>query len=308
MLSGVFRLAQWYISPASVALQSSRRETAQLDKKQIRCRLPDSLSQRGWLLTWQDLRKRENTDPHRDLMRLMEIYLSSMSNSGAVDRMLGRVKMAKLRRGHVARGGLEAALRLITCDEQGRRVDKLNPLELLTDPVPKTTASGLYVAQPCTKFALHCQRLYSKWFGERRQAGRGIEPASGEELLKARLAGTKPKVGRKRKQSDNSEKAKLQKHSESLLAAVARVTAGGGGEAPGPLGPVSLPENASKGAKAIIAQQAAACRELEVARRRGSTPASSSSQPVSVPWLSTQERARVSKFTEWFGFSPHFQQ
>ena len=103
----------------------------------------------------------------------------------------------------------------------------------------------------------------------------------------------------------NAEKAKLQKHSESLLAAVARVTAGGGGEAPGPLGPVSLPENASKGAKAIIAQQAAACKELEVARRRGSTPASSSSQPVSVPWLSTQERARVSKFTEWFGFSPH---
>ena len=237
------------------------------------CHQPDSISQRGWLQAWQDLRHRKS-EQHKDLQTLIQIYLSSMSNSGTVDRMLGHVKFSMLRRGTVSRGGLEASLRLIACDEGGRRQEKLEPRKLMIEPVPKTTAGGLRVAEPCTRFALHCQHLYRTWYGERMQAGRGIEPVSDEKLASARALATKPKLGTKRQRSERSEEAQLEAHAQALKRAVARVSQGGGAEAHGPLGPISLPQAASKGVKAVISQQAAACDEMRLQRL---APAASSS-------------------------------
>ena len=188
--------------------------------------------------------------------------------------MLGHVKSSMLRRGAVVRGGLEASLRLAVCDEGGRRHEKLDARKLLIEPLAKTTAGGLRVAEPCTRFLLHSQHLYRTWYGERAQPGRGLEPLSDERLAIARSLASKPKVGIKRKRSNQSEQAQLQNHAEALKRAVARVSQGGGVQADGPLGAITLPQAASKGAKGVISEQAAAC---DAVRKQREAPAASSS-------------------------------
>ncbi|CAE7209716.1 unnamed protein product [Symbiodinium sp. CCMP2456] len=268
-VGGFFEKAKWHVSPPGIAASSARRPED--PHKKIVVHLPDTASQRGWLSAWQEIRQKSGAD-HQELCKLVEVYLSNMSNSGTVDRYLGQVKLQSLRRGHIARGGLECALRVTVQDLGGRARKKLDATELLVEKVPKTTAGGACVAQPATHYALHCQKLYSLWFGDRCLPGRRMEPDSmqPEKVAKSRAQASKPRLAPLRDKSQYSEAAALQKHRDAVSKAVNKIEQGGGGEAHGPLGPVSLPAEKTRGAKRIVSQQASAC--VDVAKRRRMLP------------------------------------
>ena len=266
------------MSPAGVALAAAQPKRDPETK--FATHLPDTPSQRGWLAAWQEIRKKSSA-AHQELCQLVAVYLSTMSNSGTVDRYLGQVKLQSLRRGHISRGGLEAALRFTVQDLCGRARTRLSPTELLLESVPRTTSDGVLVAQPASKYSLHCQKLYTMWFGERCLPGRRIEPDSQQpaRLTKARLASTKPRLAPLRKKSDFSEGAFLQKHRASVDKAVARMEHGGGGVAEGPLGQVEIPEQISS-VKRRMSAQASAC--LSVAKRRRGIP-NAEAAPATAP-------------------------
>ena len=258
-VAGVFHRAMWFVSAPGVALAGMTKASSSSSK--IECRKPDTVSQRGWLAAWKELRKTAGKQ-HADCLRLIEIFLSSMSNSGAVDRYLGAVKLTSLRRGHVHQSGLEASLRLMVQTVYGRAEKKLNPTELLVQPSAGKTSSGMLVAQPASKFCLRAQHMYGLWFGRRKWLGRGLEPETQrpEHLLKSRLKATKPRLAPLKKTSDYTEAALLQRHAASMRSAVARVEQGG--QAEGILCAVDLPAASSSGVDSIIAEQAAACHEI----------------------------------------------
>ncbi|CAE7598672.1 unnamed protein product, partial [Symbiodinium natans] len=290
--SGFFERAKWHISPPGIALSERRPQDPH---KKIVAHLPDTPSQRGWLFAWQEIRQKSGPD-HKELCKLVEIYLSNMSNSGTVDRYLGQVKLQSLRRGHIARGGLESALRVTVQDLGGRARKKLDPAELLVEKVPKTTAAGVVVAQPATQYALHCQKLYSMWYGDRCLPGRRIEPDSQQpqNVAKSRAQASKPRLAPLREKSQYSEAALLQKHRDAVSKAVNKIDEGGGGEANGPLGPVLLPDQKQRGAKRIISQQASACVEVATKRRMlshagGASASSASSSSAAPPARSVRE-------------------
>ena len=269
----MFHRAAWHISSAAVALAASKSSSVASDtsaSKKICCHPPDSRTQRGWLAAFNEMSSKSAVHAeHEDCFELVKVYLSSMSNSGTVDRFLGQVKLAKLRRGHVQAEGLQSALQLLVQDLGGRRREPLDPVALLVEPVPRTSAAGLVVAQPATRYAQHCQALYGAWYGKRKLPGRSIDPASqsAQKLEESRLRSTKPRLAPLKQRSGKSEGDLIQKHAKALQKACKVVSKGGGAEKDGPLGPITMPKNASTAAD-IVSDQAAACMEIAQARSK----------------------------------------
>ena len=241
----------------------AQEERPKASKTALPCREPETLTQRAWLKTWQEARTRG--EKQKPALKLVEIFLSGLSNSGSVDRFLGLCKLTLLRRGHVDRGGVEAAMKLLTQDQGGRRRTAFNPKASLTEMVPKQTAGGGIVQTPASDFCLRAMRLYARWYGTRKCPGRSLQPGNS---LVAQLRASKPRLACHRSEDGKSEKHQLQQHASSVKAAVARVEAGGLAE--GPLGPVHLPKKSQKTGDEITSQAEASFQLSRKKRERGS--------------------------------------
>lgn len=260
LLAGLLCRALWHASPAGVCVAASDKPKRPSSKRLV-CHEPETISQRAWLRTWQEARK--SGSKSTACLHLIEVFLSSMSNSGTVDRFLGLCKLTQLRRGHVDQGGLEAALKVLTQDLGGRRREPLNPKQLLTEAVPRqASAGGGQVRSPASQYCLQSMRLYKLWYGERNCAGRSLEPCAN---VIGTLKASKPRLSSLRASNPKAEGQQLKQHAASVKAAVEKVNEGGGGVGSGPLGPIHFPKEAPH----ALSAQSKACWDMAQRKRPG---------------------------------------
>ena len=156
--TGLLQLAAWHASPAAIAAQTGKAQ-----RQKHGCHDPESPHQRAWLKVWLQLHTKP--DSHRDAYSLIGHYLSALSGTGTVERFIGcmgSVKWSGKRSLHDR--SLEASIKLLCQDVQGRRRTPLNPEALLCKASAGKTSSGSTVNFPASAYLLKCQQLYGQWF------------------------------------------------------------------------------------------------------------------------------------------------
>lgn len=266
-MSGLLALATWHASPAGVAVAASQKKNFQSG---LTLTQPETPSQKAWLATWQECNGRAP-----ETCRLVELFLSSCSNSGIVDRWLGYGKHLASHRSALDPRSREISLKLTVQDSGGRRREKLNPVTLLTQAAPAKTQKGDLVAAPATQHGLRAQRLYEEWFGSKKLAGRSLQELTPAESARKRMLATKPRLFAVKRKHSDSEKEALVRHSSSVQAVVSRVA--GGGVEQGRLGEITLPAaSSSSSVKRIVSEQAEAAWSIVKRRKVEGLPRSDS--------------------------------
>ena len=243
-----------------MVLASQNSDSARL------CHPPESPHQRAWLATWLELtdggKIQETT--HKDLQRLLEVYLSALSGSCTVERFIGQKPSLNPRLHALA---LEASLKLIVQDEFGRRREPLDASQLLVKPAAaKASGGGGTVLFPATSFLIRAQRTYANWYGERWSDARDSLPASAKDQALARARAAKPRMSVGTDPGKLSEARQLQQHTDSCRLAVARLRKDAGKEVDGVLGQKMVLED-SVGKKRLMADAAAMSWDVRKARK-----------------------------------------
>ncbi|CAE7737112.1 unnamed protein product, partial [Symbiodinium sp. CCMP2592] len=225
--NGLLHRAQYWASPAGIAAAAAA-------ETQAKCHLPESMHQRAWLRTWQDLHAAERVSDasgqggksqHLDAKRFIEIYLSSLAGTGVVERWIGEKRSLLAGRSTLHVRSIAASLKLVVQDLKGRRRDRLSPNALLCKPAAaRASGGGAPVLFPPTPFLLRAQRTYATWFGEKASKARDVRPASFSEQVLARAKAAKPRLESTRQRSQNSETAWLESHAGACKAAVAALS------------------------------------------------------------------------------------
>ena len=229
--SGLLHRAQWHHSPAGVAAAAAKPA----GKKAVH--LPESPHHLAWFRTWSELRQGQCPA----MRELIEIYLSSLSGTGTIDRWFGALRKLENYRPSLSPRGAEASLKLVVQDHGGRRREPLDAKKMLIHPTAKRTVGEAIVVYPATDFALRAARLYSEFFGVRKAEARSMEPNTGPQIAKKRLLAEKPRLSAKRPRGNNSEIAQLGEYQDSVQEVVQKVCAGQQPTGEGPLGLVDLP-------------------------------------------------------------------
>lgn len=162
---------------------------------------------------------------HSDAKRLIEIYLSSLSGTGVVERWIGEKRSLLAGRSTLHVRSIAASLKLVVQDLKGRRRERLSPTDLLCKPTAaRASGGGAPVLFPPTAFLLRAQRTYATWFGEKATQARDVRPASFSDQVLARAKAAKPRLESTRQRSKNSETAWLESHAGACKAAVAALS------------------------------------------------------------------------------------
>ena len=262
--TGLLAQARYWLSPAGVAAAADVQKD-----RQVQCHPAESASQRAWFQVWRELQKK--SDEWQPAKRLLEFYLASISGTGTVERFIGCLGSVKSdSRQTLHERTLEASMKLLQQDLQGRREERLCPKALLSKPAPTRTSGGAAVLHPATPYFLKCQKRYAEWFGERASAGRSLEVPGLSELGKNMVKAKKPRLSLSKSSSPRSEAMQLQRHGESCAAAIDAMKSGKALETV--IGTtISHPDPSSKNMLADMAQEAWRMRKR---RRAGEEPSS----------------------------------